>query len=228
MKYKINSFVKSLISFVFLFTFITTGHAAGLGDTSKRGNSWEASFQTRYIDSVDIDFEGGAKASLNDNLGWAIGIGYNFDKNWAVNFDIGWSEVGYSGTRIDDNSNPQTVSGTLNTSSFNINSIYHFSPKRFTPFIGASVGMTFIDTNIPNGDSQTVCWYDPWWGYICESYNPTKTTSEFNYGAVVGLRFEVTNNLFFSGSYGKQWIDFSNAASTTNLDIYRFSVGFMF
>jgi len=195
---------------------------------SDRKDRWEVFFQTRYLDSIDVDFIGGAEASLNDDMAWAFGLGYNYTEHWAFNFEIGWSDAGYSGTRIDDDGTPQAVSGNLYTSSTNFSGIYNFSAQRFTPFIGASIGWTFVDSNIPNGLPETICWYDPWWGYICDSYVPTKTTTEFSYGAVLGLRFDVNDKLFLRGSAGKQWIDFSHTSSTPDLTAFRFDIGVMF
>jgi len=228
MIYKNNNLLKYLVGIVFIFGFSIASSEAGLDSPSKRTDRWEGSFQIRYLDSIDIGFNGGAEANLNEELSWALGLGYNYTEHWAFNFDIGWNNVGYAGTRINDNGNPQTVSGALYTSNTNFSGIYNFSAKRFTPFVGASIGWTFVDTNIPNGLPQTVCWYDPWWGYICDSTVPTKTTTEFTYGAILGLRFEVNKSMFLRASAGKQWIDFNSAAGTPDFTSYRFDIGFMF
>lgn len=37
-------------------------------------------------------------------------------------------------------------------------------PTAFTPYIGASIGSTYIDSGIPTGDIGTGCGWDPWWG----------------------------------------------------------------
>lgn len=220
--------MKAFINILFLLAFSGASYAEGLNSASDRTDRWELSFQTRFLDSIDIDFDGGASATLNDEMGWAFGVGYNYSEHWAFNFDIGWSDINYAGTRIDNLGAPQNVSGTIYTSSANFGAIYNFSAKRFTPFAGASIGWSFVDTNIPNGLPQTICWYDPWWGYVCDTDVPTKTTTEFAYGAVLGLRFDVRDNLFFRGSIGKQWIDFSNASSAPDLTAYRFDIGVMF
>jgi len=228
MKNNKNTILRRMMGILLLFVLAVANSAADLDSVSHRTDRWEASFQIRYLDSIDIGFTGGAEANLNAELGWSLGMGYNFSENWAFNFDIGWSDIGYSGTRIDSNGTPETVSGTLFTSSSNFSAIYNFSAKRFTPFVGTSIGWTFVDTNIPDGLPQTACWYDPWWGYVCDTYVPTRTSTEFSYGAVVGLRFDVKNNLFFKTSIGKQWMDFGSATSTPDFTIYRFDVGVMF
>ncbi len=230
MNYQTNKLLKYFISILLLccFSVLVSVSAAGLDSSSNRTGHWEASFQTNFLDSINVGFTGGAEANINDDMSLGFGIGYNYSEHWAFNFDFGWNNVGYSGTRINTNGNPQTVSGTLFTSSTNFGGIYHFSAKRFTPFVGASMGWTFVDTNIPNGVPQTVCWYDPWWGYICNNSVPTKTTTAFSYGAIAGLRFELDKNLFLRGGVGKKWIDFNNATGTPDFTSYRFDIGFMF
>jgi len=78
------------------------------------------------------------------------------------------------------------------------------------------------------GSHFSGCWYDPWWGYVCDYYVPTKTATNFNYGAIPGLRFDVSDKVFLKASAGKRWVDFSNATSIPDFTIYRFDIGFMF
>lgn len=228
MKYKSILLLKFILSFIFFFSSTSSTTANSLMSSSDREERWEFSFQTQYLDSIDINFDGGAQAALNEAWNWGFGIGYNFDEHWAIDLDINWNDAGYSGTRIDDSGDPQTVSGTLNTNSMLVTGIYNFSEKRFTPFVSASLGWTFVDTNIPTGPPQTSCWWDPWWGYICSNYIPTRTSTELTYGATAGLRFDVRDNVFLRISAGKKWIDFDNTGSTPDFTTYRFDIGLMF
>jgi len=229
MKTNINFLIKYLVSSLLLSNLISSAVAADdLMSLSDRKDRWEFSFQTRYLDSVELEFEGGAEATLNEELGWAFGLGYNYSEHWAFNFDMGWGDVGYSGAYTDENNVPAETSGHIYSSSANFGGIYHFTAKRFTPFIGASIGWTFIDTNIQNGPPQTGCWYYPYWGYICDTYIPTKTTTEFNYAALLGLRFDINNKVFLKASAGKNWLNSSHATSTPDITTYKFDIGFMF
>ena len=40
----------------------------------------------------------------------------------------------------------------------------------FTPYVTGGIGYAFIDTNIPDSPPQTACWWDPWWGYVCDTF----------------------------------------------------------
>ncbi|MFV2059990.1 MAG: outer membrane beta-barrel protein [Gammaproteobacteria bacterium] len=224
-RYKI---LLTITTIAFFYTNMGNVFAGDLSKTSSRDKRWEVSLLTKYIDSTKIDFNGGAQASLNKEWGWGFGFAYNYSKKWNFGFDISGTNVGYSGTRVEDNGDKSQVSGRLSTSSSNFSAIYNFTNKRFTPFVGASLGWIFIDTNIADGPPGSVCWYDPWWGYICSGYQPTKTTTEFSYGLNMGLRLEVNRDMFLRGSVGRTWADLSNTSNSLELDNFRFDIGIMF
>ena len=70
------------------------------------------------------------------------------------------------------------------------NAIWHLMDGPLTPYVGAGLGWTWIDTNVPTGPPVTGCWWDPWWGYVCYTDYPTKTTDAFSYQAILGVRYE--------------------------------------
>ena len=229
---KINTCLPGLFTLIGALCLViaSPSQAKGLMSLSDREYTWELSLQTKYADSTSIDFDGGASADLNSSWDWGFGFGYNFTENWAFNFDINWGSTNYEGIRVlDDGQNTkESISGTLSSSSSDFRAVYHFMDKRFTPFVGASLGWIYIDTNIPTGPPQTSCWYDPWMGYICSTYQPTKAGTEFSYTANVGVRFDLTDAFFLRASAGKRWIDFDNASGTPDITMYRFDMGFMF
>lgn len=228
MKYCNIGLTKFVISLLIFFSFAAHSLAASLMSPSHRQDKWDLSLITRYLDSTTVDFKGGAQASINEEWGFGFGLGYNYTEHWAFNFDIAWGDVGYSGTRIDDNGAPETVSGTLRTSNANFSGIYNFSAKQFTPFVGASLGWVFVDSNIPSGPAGTICWWDPWWGYVCSGAQPTKTSTNFTYGVSAGLRFDVKENVFLRPSVGKTWADFESASTTAEFTYFRFDIGLMY
>jgi opacity protein-like surface antigen len=213
-----------LILFAISSGYISTSYAQSLSATSNREGAFEFYFQPHYIDSKSLDGPGGSTVELNDTWGWGFGFGYNYTEHWALNFDINWSSISYD---AQTSSATGRYSGTLDTSSTLFSGVYHFSDKRFTPFVTGSLGWVFIDTNIPEGPPGSTCWWDPWWGYICSTYVPTKTETNFTYGAGIGLRFEATRDLFFRAAYTKNWIDFDKA-DAEDFDVLRFTVGFSY
>jgi opacity protein-like surface antigen len=87
--------------------------------------------------------------------------------------------------------------------------------------VSAGVGIAYVDTNIPTGVGQTYCYWDPWWGYVCGGYAPTKTENDVSYNAGVGVRYDVNRQFGLQASYNKMWIDFSRASGVPDFDSWR-------
>jgi len=211
---------------LFSLSLASTGSIAAPG---ARTGQWQISLIPSYTNSQSIQFEGGAVADINSASGFAIGIGYNFSDYLELDFDIGSADGNYTGTRVlDDGSNTQEkYNGSLYTSHMNFGLTYNFLASRLTPFVKGNLGLTYVDSGLPTGNIEGVCWWDPWWGYYCGYSAQTYTASELSYGADLGLRFDVTRAVFLKGSVGKSYIDFNNT-STTDFTVYKFIVGFSF
>lgn len=212
----------ALSCFVFMATSVSSAPGARTG-------KWQVALIPSYTTSKTIEFDGGAKAEIDEHSGFGIGVGYNYSDFVELELDIGTANADYTGTRIlDDGSNTsQRYNGTFNTSHMNLGLTYNFIASRFTPFIKGNIGLTYIDSGIPTGNIGTVCWWDPWWGYYCGPYAQTYTSTDFSYGADAGLRFDINNKMYLKGSVGKSYINLDNS-STADFTRYQFTVGFMF
>lgn len=228
----IRNTVLSLTCLVLVSAFTSSFAAdgsAGPGSASHREGKWQGYFGGNYTNSTSIDFNGGASADIDGDLGFIFGLGYNFTEKLALDFDMGWVSVSYKGTRENANTSArETFGGTMDASSTRFNLTYNFMAKRLTPFIAGNIGWTWIDSNIPSGPSTGGCWWDPWYGYICSSFQPTYGATEFTYGGSLGVRYDVNNTLFLRGLVGKQWLDVSTANGTPDFTSYRVDIGFMF
>ena len=205
---------------------LATGSQAVPG--SRKGQ-WQISLIPSYTSSEAATFEGGATADINSHSGFAIGIGYNFSDYLELDLDIGSANGNYTGTRIldDGSQTPQKYNGSFYTSHMNLGLTYNFMASRLTPFVKGNLGLTYVDSGIPTGNIGSVCWWDPWWGYFCGPVAETYTASELSYGADLGLRFDITRNVFLKGSAGKSYIDFDKSSST-GFTVYKFTIGFSF
>jgi len=189
----------------------------------------QGSFGVNYVNSKTINFDGGAKADINGDMGWLVSFGYNLSENLALDLDLGWSSVSYTGTRIEQGPpvGQTQYGGRLDTTSTHFNLTYYFMTKTFTPFVSANIGGTWIDSDIPVGPPVTGCWWDPWYGQLCGPYQPTYANSEFTYGAGLGLRYDARNNVFVRGTIGQQWLDISSASGTPDFTMYRIDLGLL-
>jgi opacity protein-like surface antigen len=184
----------------------------------------------RYFSGDSIEGEGGSTIDLNSDFGWGFGFGYNLNEKFNLGFEFTWLDTNYEAT-IQSGETPAlpavTVGGTLEASTGNFNVQYNILDRVVTPFIGGGIGWTYIDSNIPTGPDETYCWWDPWYGYICSSWQPTAADTSLSYGLSGGVRGELGEAFYLELAYTKFWIDFDNAGST-DLDGYRFDMGWKF
>ncbi|HLO10154.1 MAG TPA: outer membrane protein assembly factor BamD, partial [Desulfobacteria bacterium] len=184
-----------------------------------RRGRYEITLQPRYVASKDIDVVGGSKLELDPGLGFGLGFGYNFTNKVALHLDGSWTRADYQAKITTTDSSgistvPTTVGGTLDTTTVALNLSYYFLDGPLTPFLTGGIGWAFVDSNIPSGPPEGVCWEDPWYGYVCTSYQNTYTKDYFSYNLGVGGRWDAIPGLFLRGSVGWQWVDLGRAETT--------------
>jgi opacity protein-like surface antigen len=187
-----------------------------------RAGTWDFYLPLVYADSATINGQGGSKVDINADFGFGFGFGYNFTDNLQLNGIFSWNSRSYDATRIEETTgSTQRYSNYMDTSTISLNGVYYFLNGNVTPFVSGGVGITYVDTNIQNGTGSTSCWYDPWWGYVCSSYVPTKTENDISYNAGVGVRYDASRQFALQFGYYKTWIDISKASGTSDFDIWR-------
>jgi opacity protein-like surface antigen len=88
-----------------------------------------------------------------------------------------------------------------------INLDYNILKTRLTPFVTGGIGFAYFDSGIPTGEKEVFCWWDYWWGYVCEGAVSTYSASEFTYNAGLGLRWDVTDSVFMKFLYNTVWME---------------------
>ena len=200
---------------------------------SERGMKWQFTFPITFTTSKTVDGQDGTSFDIQDDVGWGLGFGYNLNENFMVGADLTWINASYSANIATDINNDQipdsisTVSGTLDASTLNMYGQYNILKYNITPFVRAGFGWTWIDSNIPAGPAQGGCWWDPWYGYICNTWQPTFGSTEFSYVGAIGVHADIANKFMVEASYNLLWIDFSKS-DTTQFDGYRLNIGWKF
>jgi opacity protein-like surface antigen len=203
--------------------------SASVADAQYREDRWEFSLGTFYQLGTTIDGQEGTGLETGNDFGFSLGGGYNFTDRVATTFGFQWAGVGYDATALDEDLNPVDISGKYDSFTLSGNLVYYFSDGPLSPYIGAGIGWTWIDTNVPNGPPYTWCWWDPWWGYVCSTSYPTETKDAFSYQATLGLRFEFDNDrTFLRLGYTSQWMDFDASNGTPRFDVIVLDIGWMF
>ena len=211
---------------------LTSGISPAVAADSDRAEKWQFYIPVTYIGSETIGGNG-TSVALNSDFSLGFAFGYNFNERFHLGFEITWMDMNYDATVATDANGDGTADGswtaggTLDSSTIGMTGQFNFMQTTVTPFIRAGIGSTYVDSNIPNGQAGTYCWWDPWYGYICGTWQDTFSDNWFSYSGAVGVRADMTDTFFLELSYNSMWID-ADASDTPNLTGYRMNIGWLF
>jgi opacity protein-like surface antigen len=197
---------------------------------SRRAGTNEFYIGPVFTDGKNYSFDGGTTASTDTGVGLNLGFAHNTSSHVSLGVDLAWSEQDYRATVQPGPGNPNVagqINGTLETATVRFFGTYHFLARDFTPLVTAGLGWTYVDTNIPAGLPENVCWAYPWYGAYCATYVPTKSTTKFSYNLGAGLRYDFGKGLarFLVNS---QYVDFGGSYGSSNVIQYRLDIGTKF
>ena len=192
-----------------------------------RQPGWDFGAELVYNFSQDISFDGGSHASIEDDLGVALSFTYRFSPRLEMFFALDWNSADYkvhvapgdalAGLGFD-------ATGELEYWTPRVGANFNFLDRPLTRYVTAAVGWSFIDTNIPDSPPQTACWWDPWFGYYCGTYQSTRSLDELVYDVGVGVRWDVSSTISLRLGYEKHWLDLGEATSTPGFDQLKFGI----
>jgi opacity protein-like surface antigen len=143
-----------------------------------------------------------AVMNMDDSLLFGFGFGYGLTEKLNLNGELNFGQVDYQMEW-----GPYALEGTGDMFSGRINLDYNILSTPLTPFITGGIGFTYFDSGVPTGETEVVCWWDDWWGYVCEGTASTYSASEFTYNAGLGLRWDVTDSVFMKFLYDIMWME---------------------
>ena len=199
---------------------------------SERAQKWQASIPLTFTSGASYNNDG-TSLDMNDDLGWGFGFGYNLNERFLVGSNFTWLSANYTASIATDVNgdgvadSTTSVSGTMDATNWQLFGQYNILKGKITPFLQASFGWTWVDSNIPSAPPQGTCWWDPWYGYVCNTWQPTYETTPFAYSAAAGLHAEIGEKFYLEASYNYLWVDFDKAG-TQGFDGIRLNVGWMF
>jgi opacity protein-like surface antigen len=183
-----------------------------------RAQTWEFSVGAIYQDSLSVGGTGTdgdanqpntSSLSVGDEWGFTFNGTYNFTDHLALGADFDFLRPNYDLRLASDDPNVDPIRVRHTASQFNgrIKGTYNILKGNFTPFVDLGIGWTNIDSNVADGPPVTGCWWHPWWGYICSNYYRTFSSTEFSYGAGLGLRYELLGDGVIKASYNYWELD---------------------
>ena len=182
-----------------------------------REGHWQFSVPITFTSGVEFDGLAGTSVDLNNDVSWGFGFGYHVNSKFMVGMDITWISAHYDadvdidtdGDIIPDGT--VTLGGRLDASNFQGVGQFNFIDSgNFTPFVRGNLGFTYTDSNIPSGPTQGVCWWDPWWGYICDAWQPTFDQTSFSFGGSAGIRAGLGPRFFLEAAAAGLWLDMAD------------------
>jgi opacity protein-like surface antigen len=208
----------------------TSGAVGAEGETSgswnmgapEQAGRWEGSVGLAQSTSSDVDFEGGTTAAIESGLGFNVGVGYHFNNRLRFGSTFNFDQKDYSAEVASDDPNVRLpIKGSMDTMSLMFDVAYTFLTGPVTPYVVGGLGWSWVDTNVATEPPQTGCWWHPWWGYICTSWQDTRTIDGLAYEAGIGLRYDLTDKLAADGAYRMRWADFDQAKSAPSFDTFQ-------
>jgi long-subunit fatty acid transport protein len=212
------------IAVVVALSALPAGSALG----ADRSGTWETRLDITYQNSADWDFSGGTTAEIQSDTGFLVGVGYHLNDQLELGGNVTFGQTDYDAEIVGDTIADFSVSGEYESTSLMFDATWNFLPGDFSPFVSASAGWSWIDTNIATEPPQTGCWWDPWWGYVCTTTQDTKSLDGLSYGFDVGARYDISDTFAVHGSYRMMWVDLDNASGTPDLDGFRLGIGWKF
>jgi opacity protein-like surface antigen len=193
--------------------------------TFYRAGRWEIYGSGQSLGSNDINYDtpdGALNVNLNPTGLGGVGFGYYFTDNLALRFDMmfGPAEYEFAETGIS-----QAIQRDAFISTGRLNVDYLFFKKRLTPFVTGGIGYQYISVEYSDLGSVPVCYWDPWWGYICTYDTPTYWETDFSWNAGAGVVWNVTDRFFMRIKGDASWLQYEDAEALTTQWEFTFSIG---
>ena len=75
---------------------------------------------------------------------------------------------------------------------------------------------------------QTGCYWDPWYGQICGTFQSTRSTDAFTYDLGLGVRWDLSTGYSLRLVYEKAWYDVENAEDAPDFDKFKLGIVFVY
>jgi hypothetical protein len=194
-----------------------------------RAGTWDAGFHVMDASSLSLGGSSGSSLDVSGDIGYGFTGGYNFTNRFAVMLDVNWLKPNYQATFVPDGGTaPQSVRARLDVATIHARGVYYFLDGDVTPFVETGIGWTNVDSNIIDSPPITGCWWDPWWGYICESFYSTYSETRTSYSLGIGVRWDISRDLMMRGSVGTFEIDTARQTQDASVDTIQIDFGWRF
>jgi len=207
--------------------------STALAQQNNRSDTWQFDLVVGNLDGDTLSGENGSSIETDSTTVFGLAINYNFNSHWALGGELTWGSPDYDAVIIPDDGfgnplPPQTIRHEMDLFSYMFKGTFNLLEGPITPYAELGFGWTEMDSNVADQPPITGCWWDPWWGYICNTYVSTFTKTRETLTGALGIRWDLGNGMTLKGSYGMMRIDTSRAAESAEMNYYRLDVGWRF
>jgi opacity protein-like surface antigen len=195
------------------------GARTQLFDGSGAENDWELRFGSVFTESKNLSFHGGSTVNLKGDWGLKIGAGYYLTDQLIIGGNFSWGRADFNGYVKGTNAAVAFEGGRITFNTWMFDATYVLFQGPIKPYGVLGVGWSWTDTNIATGPPQTGCWWDPWWGYVCSGYQPTKGSSSLALQAGAGVQFNFSPGFAIDIDYRYSMIDLHNESSKPGVGV---------
>lgn len=188
-----------------------------------RSNMWEFGVSLNNLSSESLSGSNGSFVDIDSSTGFGLTLNYNINNHFAFGGEFTWNTPDYDALFVpeDPGQDPQRINYEMDVFGLNLKAVWNLIDGPITPYVEAGLGWADIDSNVSDQPPITGCWWDPWWGYICDTFYSTYGKTQESYNGAVGVRWDMDNGMTLKGSYGILKIDTSSATEDLSLDAFR-------
>ena len=194
-----------------------------------RGGTDEWSMNLFAIGPRNYAFGGGATARNDGGAGVGLTVTHNLNDYFAFGLEGSLSAFNYRATVVSSSAGSFDTEGRMETGALRAHLTWNLLARPLTPFLSASAGVMFLDTDLAGDPPANACWSYPWYGQVCSDKAPSTTLTRLTYGIAAGLRYELPRKQgFVRALVGADWIDFREALGPVGYVTLRadFGIGF--
>jgi opacity protein-like surface antigen len=206
--------------------------SVSFGQGGQSGTGWESGLDIVFQGGKTLHFDGGTNAKLDSDTGLSLTFGYRYSTHLEAQFALDWANVDYKANIVTapttGPASSVSANGSYNSFTPRVNVQFNVLDQPLTPYVMGGIGYSFIDTNIPNGRPVSGCWWDPWYGYICGSAQPTKSVDGFAFQVGLGARWDISELWSLRLAWERHWVDLGSNGGTPFLDTGKLGFTYRF
>lgn len=215
--------------FKFASVCILAGLLFPLSVQAERTHSWDMSVHLLGNFHESSEGDNGSELNIDPSIGLGFDGGYNVNEHLKLGAELSFLSPDYTATIGVDGGMRQRIDAEMDVFNGQLYGAWNFLQGPLTPYVRAGLGWTYIDSNIVTSDVPAgVCWWDPWWGYVCSEFYNTYDDTRFSYGGGLGVRYDLDRQYYIQGGVDHYEMTGSGLGSDPDFGIWRVEFGWRF